>query len=61
MANDTGVSAHIQVPASIPNYDATSDAPLGVWESVDPRSGPCAGGTFEVSGDFPSTGDWKQT
>lgn len=61
MATNSGASPHVRVPAEVPNYDATSEAPLGKFDSVDPRSGPCADGTFEVSGDFPSTGAWKQT
>lgn len=61
MASGNSASPHVNVPASQPNYDATSEAPLGKWESVDPRSGTCPEGSFEVSGDFPSTGMWKQT
>jgi hypothetical protein len=42
-------------------YDATSEAPIGKWRSVDPESGPCdmAG---SASGDFENgPGPWKQT
>ena len=62
MANSTGSSAHVNVPAAQPNYDATSEAPVGRWDSVDPMSGPCPEGSFaEAGSDWPSTGVWKQT
>ena len=61
MANADGASAHVQVPANIVNYDATSEGPLGKWDSVDPRSGVCAPGSWDNPTEFPSDGVWKQT
>jgi hypothetical protein len=42
-------------------YDATSTGPIGKWQSVDTKSGPCdmAG---NATGDWESgPGPWKQT
>jgi hypothetical protein len=42
-------------------YDATSEAPIGKWKSVDPESGP-ADRAGRASGDFESgEGGWTQT
>lgn len=43
-------------------YDATSEAPIGKWQSVDPNSGPASITTGEATGDFENgPGPWKQT
>jgi hypothetical protein len=42
-------------------YDATSEASIGKWASVDPKSGP-AGASGQSAGDFENgPGPWKQT
>ena len=42
-------------------YDATSEAAVGRWKSVDPNSGP-AGPDGSVTGEFgdDGTAEWKQ-
>jgi hypothetical protein len=60
MTSNAGASPHVQVPASIPNYDVSDEGNLGAWESIDPRSGVCAPGTFNVVKDWPSDGEWVQ-
>jgi hypothetical protein len=43
-------------------YDATSEAPIGKWKSVDPESGPASFESGAATGDFPSgEGGWTQT
>ena len=54
MANNSGGAPHVQVPSTQPNYDVSSEAPLGNWESIDSRSGICEPGTFNVVKDWPS-------
>jgi hypothetical protein len=41
-------------------YDATSEATIGPWVSVDDRSGPASLQGGQVTGDFPSTAPWQQ-
>jgi hypothetical protein len=60
MASNAGASPHVQVPAAQPNYDVTDEGALGMWETIDSRSGVCDPGTFNVSHDWPSTGGWVQ-
>lgn len=61
MANKSGASPHVQVPADQPNYDATTEAPLGAWVSMDPKSGMCEPGNWNnITSDWPDTGGWKQ-
>ncbi len=62
MANSSGASPHVRVPAEQPNYSATSEAPVGVWDDMgDAKAGLGTPGDFTVVQDFPDTGDWKQT
>jgi hypothetical protein len=53
----------ITSPPDVPGqpYDATSEGPVGKWQSVDPQSGP-ADMSGKASGDFENgPGPWKQT
>lgn len=59
MANGNGASPHVQVPASVPNYDVSDEGNLGAWVSIDSRSGVCEPGTFNVVKDWPSE-EWMQ-
>ena len=61
MTNNAGVSPHVNVPSSVPNYDVSNEGNLGAFESIDPRSGVCEPGTFNVTKDWPSgEGGWVQ-
>jgi len=43
-------------------YDATSEGPVGKWQSVDPASGPADFCTGKATGDFEDgPGPWRQT
>jgi hypothetical protein len=43
-------------------WDATSDAPVGKWVSVDGNSGPASMESGAATGDFEDgPGPWKQT
>lgn len=47
-------------PTAAQPYDATSDANVGKWVSVNPKSGP-ADSSGNATGEFPGDGPWKQT
>jgi hypothetical protein len=52
----------ITSPPEVPGqpWDATSEAPVGKWVSVNPNSGP-ASPEGTATGEFPGDGVWKQT
>jgi hypothetical protein len=55
-----GITSTPDVPGQ--PYDATSDAPLGKWQSVNTSSGPASMDSGQATGDFEDgPGPWKQT
>ena len=53
-----GITSDPEVPGQ--PWDATSDATVGKWVSVNPKGGPCDM-NGNATGDFPSGDGWSQT